>query len=396
MSLTKFFADALRPKQHPATVASVPPGASFASTERDSVELWMGRLGAAMGRFDQWLVEHRSPGAPGTDYWPAFGELVRSTLNECCGATLVTPYRVASNGRELRALRDANPLVQTDCISARRGIVGHVLTTGRSYVAGASAHGALIDSLAGDTEKAIAWCFVIQRGTQRLGVVTAGHFASTGMDSQVILSVAERLITQFWLMTADAERMRTLEQFDPICELLSRPAFLAAAQEALHESYHQGAPVAVAVLALEGLRGVNDSGRWEIADDLLREVSKLLRAKVRGEDRLGRFDGSRFAILLRCVDSELASLIVRQLIAQLTTICGDAGRWVEGTSAVTAQFDTTRAHTARSVSRTLCAIEAASKDSCACCLAAPARPAEQIRVVYAVSAKRGAQWIRDL
>jgi diguanylate cyclase (GGDEF)-like protein len=326
MNFAKTIVDALRPKPPVATFAQdfTDPGAMRSGSIGDnSVELWLGRFSAAMDRFSQWLAEHGND----VDFWPSFGELVRSVLNECCGARLVTPYRVASNGRELRALRDANPLVQTDCISARRGIIGHVLTTGKTYVAGAPSPGALIDSLAGDADKAVAWCFVIQRGMQRLGVVTARQIAGTCAETQIVLSVAERLITQFWLMAADAERTRTLEQFDPVCDVLSRPAFLETAEEALRESYRQGVPVAVAVLSLEGLRSVNDSGRWEIADQLLREMSKLMRARVRGEDRIGRFDGSRFAILLRCVDSELATLIVRQLIAQLNAVCGDVGRW---------------------------------------------------------------------
>jgi diguanylate cyclase (GGDEF)-like protein len=322
MSLGKFLTKALRTTQaaidHPSSVDK-----SSESGGQGSFELWMSRLGASMERFHQWLLEHGND----SDFWSSFGEEVRSTLHECCGATLVTPYRVSSNGKELRALRDANPLVQTDCISARRGIVGHVLTTGRSYVAGAMTHGVLIDSLAGESQKSMAWCFVIQRGTQRLGVVTVGHMPGGCAETRVILPVAEQLITQFWLMAIDAERQRMLEQFDPVCELLSRPAFLHNAEAALNESYHHGVPVAVAVLALEGLRGVNDSGRWEVADEILREVSKLLRAKLRSEDRVGRFDGTRFIVLLRCVDSELATLIVRQLIAQLNTACGDFGRW---------------------------------------------------------------------
>lgn len=320
MSLARYLSRALPPKQPPASERANSNGQSVSS---GFLEVWTGRLGASMERFNQWLLEHGND----SDFWSSFGEEVRGTLNECCGATLVTPYRVSSNGKELRALRDANPLVQTDCISARRGIVGHVLTTGRSYVAGTMNHGALVESLAGDSEKSMAWCFVIQRGTERLGVVTAGHVSGAGDELKLILPVAERLITQFWFMAVDAERRHALEHFDPVCELLSRPAFLQTAQEALNESYHHGAPVAVAVLALEGLRGVNDSGRWEVADEILREVSKLLRAKLRGEDRVGRFDGGRFVVLLRCVDSELATLIVRQLIAQLNTACGDFGRW---------------------------------------------------------------------
>lgn len=322
MNIARLLADRFSSRRQGATRQPSTP-APTGSNQRDTVELWMGRVGDAMDRFNSWLAEHGQDADP----WPSFGEFVRGALYECCGAMLVTPYRVAGNGKELRALREANPLVQTDCISARRGIVGHVLTTGRSFVVGSPSNGQLVESLAEGADKAVAWCFVIQRGTEKLGVVTAGQVAGTCAAVPVVLSVAERLIAQCWLMAADAQRMHTLEQFDPICELLSRPAFLESAQEALSESYQCGDPVAVAVLALEGLRAVNDSGRWEIADDLLRNVSGILRSKVRTEDRLGRFDGSRFAILLRRVDSELAALIVRQLMAQLTTVCGDAGRW---------------------------------------------------------------------
>jgi GGDEF domain-containing protein len=81
--------------------------------------------------------------------------------------------------------------------------------------------------------------------------------------------------------------------------------------------------VAIAVIVVEGMRELNDAGRWEVADELVREVADSLRRKVRMDDRLGRFDGSRFIWLLRRVDAELASLIVKQVMARLTTLCGD-------------------------------------------------------------------------
>jgi GGDEF domain-containing protein len=83
----------------------------------------------------------------------------------------------------------------------------------------------------------------------------------------------------------------------------------------------------VAVIALEGLRELSDSGRWEIADELVREVSALLRRKVRVDDRIGRFDESRIVLLLRRVDSELALLIVNQIMARAAGLCGDERRW---------------------------------------------------------------------
>ncbi len=320
MSLMKHLMAALRPNPQALMDASLPAETSVESIDRSAMELWMGRIAASLQEFDLWLAQERDT----EDYWPAFGEFLRTALNEICGAARVTPYRIADNGRELLALRQASPLVQTDRISARKGIIGHVVTTGRPYVAGAAAQRDMIDSLARDAEHPLAWCFLAQQDAQRMGVVAVGQVATA---SPIMLSLAERLTSQFWYMAAQAHRIRTMEQSDPVCGLLSRPAFLLTAEKAVAESYQNNAPLAVAVLALEGIRGMNDSGRWEVADDLLREVSKFLRTKVRSDDRLGRFDGSRFAILLRSVDSELATLIVRQLIAQLSTLVGDAGRW---------------------------------------------------------------------
>ncbi len=84
--------------------------------------------------------------------------------------------------------------------------------------------------------------------------------------------------------------------------------------------------MACAVFALEGLREINDSGRWEVADDLVREVADTLRCKIRTDDRIGRFDGSRIVLLLRRVDSELASLIVSQIMARLSVLWADESR----------------------------------------------------------------------
>ena len=63
-----------------------------------------------------------------------------------------------------------------------------------------------------------------------------------------------------------------------------------------------------------------------MADDLVREVADALRRKIRTDDRLGRFDGSRLILLLRRVDSELASLIVSQIMSRLTALCADESR----------------------------------------------------------------------
>jgi diguanylate cyclase (GGDEF)-like protein len=202
-----------------------------------------------------------------------------------------------------------------------------VITTGRSYHAGDRTQGELVGALAEASNESIAWCFAVSRGTQRLGAVMVGRLDIDPGQKRAMLGATQRLIAQFWCTLDDAIRARAADQYDPVSGLHTRSAFLEAARQSISESYASGEPVATVVIAIEGMRSLNDSGRWETADELVREVSAYLRKKVRMDDRLGRFDGSRFILLLRRVDSELATLIVRQIIARLTTLCGDAARW---------------------------------------------------------------------
>ncbi len=281
------------------------------------------QLCEAIDRFDDWLEEHRDDGNP----WPRFDELVRSVMYRCCEASHVKPYRLLSEGEELVPLREPDPLADVERLSARRGIVGHVVTTGCSYLSGDTTRGELMDKLAGESQESVAWCFAIRQGTRRLGVVVTGQLGIPPEHCKPLLCAMERLVNQFWCMLHETIQSRSATQDDPVSGLPTRSAFLRSAEQSLSESYEQGEPVAVVVVALEGLRELTDSGRWDVADELVREVSDALRRKVRMDDRLGRFDGHGFILLLRRVDSELASLIVKQLMSRLTAVCGDDARW---------------------------------------------------------------------
>jgi len=280
-------------------------------------------VGSIIDLFDDWLIEHSARGNP----WQAFGEFVRSTLYRACGATHVRIYRLASGGEELIPLREVDPLLQSDRLPARRGVVGHVVTSGRAYIAGDTTHGELVDELAAAVERNCAWCFAINRGTQRLGVVVVGRLENEPGQVKDLLSALERLVGQFWRTLDATIRCRAAEETDPVSGLPTRPAFLDIADRAVQESYQQGEPVALAMFAVEGIRELTDNGKWRIADDLVAEVARTLLRKVRSDDRVGRFDGSRFVVLLRRVDSELAGLIVQQLIERLESVCHDRSRW---------------------------------------------------------------------
>lgn len=281
------------------------------------------QLADAIEQFDDWLQQYRDDDDP----WSRFDEFVRSVLYQCCRATHVRPYRLLSEGEELAPLRAAEDFDHHDRRPARHGIVGYVVTSGRAYVAGDPAQGEHLTRLASESGESIRWAFAVRRGAKRLGLVTADHLDISPESNGPLLRAVERMINLFWSALDEAIRSRSAVQNDPVSGLPTRPAFLQLAEQSLRQSYAHGEPVAVVVIALEGLRELGDSGRWEVADDLVREFSRILRTKVRLDDRLGRFDGSRFIVLLRRVDSELAGLIVSQLILRLSTLCEDCDRW---------------------------------------------------------------------
>jgi diguanylate cyclase (GGDEF)-like protein len=107
----------------------------------------------------------------------------------------------------------------------------------------------------------------------------------------------------------------------------TREAFMAAANRSLRASYEHGEPVALVNINIEGLRTLTDSQQWDLANEVLYEVSSLIKQRVRQDDEIGVFDGTGFLLLLRRVDSQLASLIVKQMMSRLAALCQDRERW---------------------------------------------------------------------
>ncbi|NOT00353.1 MAG: diguanylate cyclase [Phycisphaerales bacterium] len=278
----------------------------------------------AIARFDDWLDEHRGD----TDAWPAFDEFIRHILFTSCGATHARPFRILSEGAGLVPLRSMESSdeqsVGMELGSARHGIVGHVAMTGRSFHVDDASQGELIQKLA---ERSPAtgphggpvWCFAIRRGARTIGVVSVGQFGAQ-RPSGAVMRAFEGLIGQFWTTLSEVCRSRSATTRDPVSGFMTRDAFLDEGRRVAEAAFAVGEPVAVAVIQVEGLRSLLDRGRWDLADEVLQEVSTALRRRLRPDDLIGRFDDARVVLLLRRVDSELASLIADQFVERLASL----------------------------------------------------------------------------
>jgi diguanylate cyclase (GGDEF)-like protein len=100
------------------------------------------------------------------------------------------------------------------------------------------------------------------------------------------------------------DRRRTQDDFeyrathDPLTGLLNRAALEAGLDDALADLAGGGPDVAVLFVDLDGFKAVNDSFGHGVGDDVLRAVAARLRRATRQTDRIARFGGDEFIVVL--------------------------------------------------------------------------------------------------
>jgi diguanylate cyclase (GGDEF)-like protein len=134
------------------------------------------------------------------------------------------------------------------------------------------------------------------------------------------------LAARFWLRARRAERrlasgdrrhrelvteMVRLAERDPLTGLANRRAF----DRALADVSTADEPGALVLLDLDKFKQVNDRYGHQRGDDVLRDVAREIRSRVRGGDLVARLGGDEFAVLLRGADPARAQSVAADLRA---------------------------------------------------------------------------------
>lgn len=103
--------------------------------------------------------------------------------------------------------------------------------------------------------------------------------------------------------------LRFLAEHDPLTLLLNRKSFT----QQLDSVIESGDPFGIMFIDVDRFKTVNDSMGHEAGDQILIQVSKVLKNAVRGSDTVGRFGGDEFTVLVRDIahESELVHMSKR-------------------------------------------------------------------------------------
>jgi diguanylate cyclase (GGDEF)-like protein len=95
------------------------------------------------------------------------------------------------------------------------------------------------------------------------------------------------------------EALAKLSQRDPLTGELNRTHLIASLAEAIEEAMRFRSSFAFMLIGVDHLARINQAFGFDVADQVICEVARRLRSRLRGGDVLGRFSGNKFGLILK-------------------------------------------------------------------------------------------------
>ncbi|TDR42595.1 diguanylate cyclase (GGDEF)-like protein [Tahibacter aquaticus] len=112
---------------------------------------------------------------------------------------------------------------------------------------------------------------------------------------------------------------------DALTGLANRRRIQAATLEAASDSRRHGYPLSLLLFDLDHFKRINDSYGHASGDAVLRHIAQILQVELRSADRVGRWGGEEFLLLLPHTDLDSARLVaerIRQRVLNLPPLVG--------------------------------------------------------------------------
>ncbi len=142
------------------------------------------------------------------------------------------------------------------------------------------------------------WAPLVAHG-RTIGLVSAFRgvphsFTQTDLN---LLTIVARYLAGAIEVARLYEQLKELAAIDSLTGLANRRCFLGRLDSEIARSRRAGYTLSIALLDLDGFKGVNDAYGHIVGDDVLRQVAEALGRSARQSDLVARFGGDEFILL---------------------------------------------------------------------------------------------------
>jgi two-component system cell cycle response regulator len=127
------------------------------------------------------------------------------------------------------------------------------------------------------------------------------------------LRAGQRILDLQAQLLESQARLERQATHDPLTGLYNRRAIITELEQELSRGRRTGEPVATVLVDLDHFKGVNDVYGHQAGDEVLREAASRMRAMLRNYDRIGRYGGEEFLILLSNCDARAGEEIAERI-----------------------------------------------------------------------------------
>ena len=151
--------------------------------------------------------------------------------------------------------------------------------------------------------------------------IAANSTLNVGTAMAVVAVIAMLHATLMALVVARLiQQLQWRARHDGLTGLLNRRAMQETIEQQLTRSRRAGDTFAVVMLDIDHFKAINDHHGHAAGDEALKHIAALLQTGVRAVDRVGRFGGEEFVVLLPGFDlaqaAETAEVLRARLVAQ--------------------------------------------------------------------------------
>lgn len=118
----------------------------------------------------------------------------------------------------------------------------------------------------------------------------------------------------------ERDQATRMAQFDALTGVFNRRAFM----ERLHAAWEHGAlapePLAVLFLDIDHFKRINDTRGHAAGDVCLVAVAEAIRAELAKADRVGRYGGEEFVVMLRGDSARVAARVAERIVARCAAL----------------------------------------------------------------------------